>query len=106
MKTALYLAPALAVAVFFLVRAEFLEKRRQVYIVKPISTSIVIVAALASFLEPTRSLTYTIGVLVGLLFSLGGDIALMFMESRKAFAVGLGLFLIAHIAYTVVFMLL
>jgi len=105
-KTALYLAPVLAVAVFFLIRAEFLEKRRQVYIIKPSSTLIVIVAALASFLEPTWNLTYTIGVLVGLLFSLGGDIALMFKESRKAFPIGLGLFLVAHIAYTVVFVFL
>jgi uncharacterized membrane protein YhhN len=45
-------------------------------------------------------------VLVGLLLSLGGDLALMFQEKRRAFVVGLGLFLLAHIAYTVVFALL
>jgi uncharacterized membrane protein YhhN len=76
-KTAMYLVPVLAVTVFFLIRAEFLEKRRQIYVIKPLSTLLVIAVAAVSFLEPTRNLTYTIGVLVGLLFSLGGDIALM-----------------------------
>ncbi|OQY21141.1 MAG: hypothetical protein DRJ03_27245 [Chloroflexi bacterium] len=106
MKTVLYLIPALAVAVLFLIRAEFLERRRQIYVIKPIATLMVIAAALVSLLEPTRNLMYTIGVLLGLLFSLGGDIALMFQENRKAFTVGLGLFLVAHIVYAVVFMFL
>lgn len=103
MKTAPYLIPALAVAVFFLIRAEFLERRRQIYVIKPISTLMVLAVAVVSFLEPTRNEMYTIGVLLGLLFSMGGDIALMFQENRKAFTVGLGLFLVAHIVYGVVF---
>jgi uncharacterized membrane protein YhhN len=103
MKPALFLIPGLVVAVFFLIRAEFLERRRQIYTTKPVSTLIVITVALVSLLEPTRNLTYTIGVLLGLLFSLGGDIALMFQENRKAFTVGLGLFLVAHIIYTAAF---
>ena len=41
-------------------------------------------------------------VLVGLVLSLGGDVALMF-EGRKPFTLGLGLFLLAHVAYTAVF---
>jgi uncharacterized membrane protein YhhN len=104
MKTALYLIPPLAVAVFFLIRAEFLGLRRQVYVVKPIATLLVIVVALLSFLEPARNLTYSIGVSLGLVFSLGGDVALMFQEDRRAFTIGLGLFLVAHIVYTVVFL--
>jgi len=51
-------------------------------------------------------LTYTLGTLIGLALSLGGDIALMFQEKRKAFMIGLALFLLAHIAYAVVFTLL
>jgi uncharacterized membrane protein YhhN len=105
-KTAMYLVPVLAVTVFFLIRAEFLEKRRRIYVIKPLSTLLVIAVAAVSFLEPTRNLTYTIGVLVGLLFSLGGDIALMFQENRRAFTLGLGLFLVAHIVYVVIFTLL
>lgn len=103
MKPALYLVPVLAVAVFLLIRAEFLGKRRQVYILKPISTLTVIAVALLSFLEPTRNLTFGVGVLIGLVFSFGGDVALMFQENRKAFMAGLVLFLLAHVAYTAVF---
>ena len=59
-----------------------------------------------SFGEPTYNVIYTAGVLSALFFSLGGDIALMFQEKRKAFTIGLGLFLVAHICYVVVFIFL
>ncbi|MCP5097319.1 MAG: lysoplasmalogenase [Chloroflexi bacterium] len=103
MKLAIYLAPALLVSVIFLIRAEFRKERQQIYFIKPIATIIVIGVALMSFLEPAWNTTYTVGVLLGLLFSLGGDIALMFQENKKAFTIGLGLFLVAHIIYAVVF---
>lgn len=102
MKTALYLLFPLILTVSLLVRAEFLERRRQVYFFKPLSTLLVIIAAGTSLLEPTRNLWYTVGVLIGLVLSLGGDVALMF-EGRKAFVIGLVLFLMAHIAYIIVF---
>jgi uncharacterized membrane protein YhhN len=104
MKPALYLIPALVVAVSFLIRAKFLGRRHQIYALKPASTLMVIAVALVSFLEPTRNLIYTTGVSLALLFSLGGDVALMFEDNRRAFPVGLGLFLVAHILYTVVFL--
>ncbi len=106
MKPALYPIPVLVVTVTFLIRAEFLKKRRQIYVFKPLSTLLVIATALLSLLEPAPNLTYTIGIVIGLLLSLGGDVALMFKESRKAFTLGLALFLLAHVAYTVVFILL
>jgi uncharacterized membrane protein YhhN len=106
MKPVLYPIPLLVVTVTLLIRAELLEKRRQVYVFKPLSTLLVIATALLSLLEPAPDLTYTVGVVIGLLFSLGGDVALMFKESRKAFMLGLVLFLLAHVAYTVVFILL
>jgi uncharacterized membrane protein YhhN len=93
-------------AVAFLIRAEFAGKRRQIYVIKPLCTVLVIAVATVSLLEPVLNLTYTVGVLVGLLFSLGGDIALMIPKNKKAFTIGLGSFLVAHIAYTVVFSLL
>jgi uncharacterized membrane protein YhhN len=102
-KAALYLVPVLAATVFFLIRAEILGKRWQVYLFKPLSTLLVIAIAAASFLEPTRNVVYTMGVLGGLLFSLGGDIALMFQQDRRAFTIGLGLFLVAHVVYAVTF---
>lgn len=106
MKTALYLIPVLVITSGILIRAELLMLRRQIYLLKPISTLLVIGIALASFWEPVYHPTYTVGVLVGLLLSFGGDMALMFQENRKAFTIGLALFLGAHIAYTVVFILL
>jgi len=106
MKTALYLLPILAVTVTLLIRAEFRGQRRQIYLLKPISTLLVIAMALLSLLEPGWNRTYTLGVLLGLLFSLGGDIALMFMDNRRAFLLGLASFLVAHVVYTLVFTLL
>jgi uncharacterized membrane protein YhhN len=106
MKPALYLVPGLVVAASLLIRAELLKIRRKIYILKPISTLIIIAIATLSFLEPTQNPTYSIGILIGLLFSFGGDMALMFQDNPKAFRIGLVLFLLAHIAYTVVFILL
>lgn len=103
MRIALYPIPVLVATVLWLIWAEFREQQRQVYIAKPLSTGIVIVVALISLLESAPNPLYTTGVLVGLLFSLGGDVALMFSERPKAFLVGLVLFLAAHIAYIVVF---
>ena len=106
MKPALYPIPVLVVTVAFLIRAEILGKQRQIYFLKPISTLLVIAVALLSSVEPVQNLTYTVGVIIGLLLSFGGDIALMFQEHRKAFTIGLALFLLGHIAYTVIFTLL
>ncbi|MGB9594252.1 MAG: lysoplasmalogenase [Anaerolineae bacterium] len=103
MKPAVSLIPALVATVSILIWAEFADKRRVVYAAKPLSTLLVIAACALAFLEPTHNPTYTLGALVGLVLSLGGDVALMFHESRKAFLVGLVLFLLAHVAYTVVF---
>ena len=106
MKSVFYSVPALVVVLFFLIRAGVLERQRQVYIFKPISTLLLIAVVSLSFLQPVRNLTYTIGVIIGLVLSLGGDIALMFEDNRNAFTLGLGLFLLGHVAYTLVFTLL
>ncbi|MFH0974402.1 MAG: lysoplasmalogenase [Spirochaetota bacterium] len=105
MKSSLYLVPVLVITVFILIRARFNNNQQQIYFFKPLSTLIVICAALLSFLEPTQNLLYTFGILLGLLFSIGGDIALMF-DGKKSFITGLSLFFTAHIIYTIVFMLL
>lgn len=103
MKPAVLLAPVLVITVGILIWAEFANRRRLVYVFKPLSTLLVIAAAALSFLDPAHNPTYTVGALIGLVLSLGGDVALMFHESRKAFMIGLVLFLLAHIAYTAVF---
>ena len=85
MRLGLYVIPVLIVAVFFLIRANIIKRQKYVYIFKPISTLLVIAVLLLSFLEPTQKPIYSVVVLLGLLFSLGGDIALMFQENHKFF---------------------
>jgi uncharacterized membrane protein YhhN len=103
MTPSLCLIPVLAGTVLLLVRAGIREKWRQVYVFKPLSTLVVVAVASLSFLLPERNPTYAVGVLVGLTFSLAGDIALMFEEKRRFLLVGLGSFLVAHVAYAAVF---
>lgn len=96
--------PFIVVTVSLLVWAEFRKDQKQVYFFKPLSTVLVILVALLSFLTPGVQPGYTLGITLGLVLSLGGDVALMF-KSRKAFLIGLVLFLLAHIAYIIVFTL-
>jgi uncharacterized membrane protein YhhN len=103
MKAAVWLMPLLAATVLLLVRAGILGKQRQIYLLKPLSTLLVIAVAALALVRPERDLFYTVGVLLGLALSLAGDVALMFEQNRRAFAAGLGCFLLAHVAYTVVF---
>ncbi|MCG8339445.1 MAG: lysoplasmalogenase [Proteobacteria bacterium] len=86
-------------SVAFLIKAEFLEQRKQVYFFKPISTSLIIVVIILSYFTNSLDYTYKTIILLGMILSLGGDIALMF-DSAKAFLVGLVLFLLGHVAYT------
>lgn len=103
MEPVIFLVIALVLASIFLIRAEIGGMRRQIYVLKPICTLLVIGIALLALLQPAPNLTLVTGVLVGLFFSFGGDMALMLPDNRKAFMIGLVLFLLAHIAYTVLF---
>ncbi len=93
--------PFLIITVTLLIRAELRQEQKQVYFFKPISTLLVILVAMLSFLAPGVRPMFTWGIGLGLLLSLGGDIALMF-KSERAFLTGLVLFLSAHVAYAVV----
>ena len=101
-----YLALTLAVTVALLIRAEILGIKSQIYVLKPVSTLLVIAVALLSLNDPSRNMTYSTGILVGLALCFGGDLALMFQDRRKPFMLGLVLFLLGHIAYTVAFSML
>jgi uncharacterized membrane protein YhhN len=94
--------PFLAIMVSLLVRARFQRSEQQVYFFKPLSTLLVIVVALLSFTTSGVQPSFTLGVTLGLVFSMGGDVALMFKPS-KAFLLGLILFLLAQIVYSIVF---
>lgn len=96
--------PILIVAVTLLIRAEFRSDQRQVYVLKPLSTLLVILTAWLAILTPQAHVGFTVWVLIGLILSLGGDVALMF-PSSKAFLAGLVLFLLAHVVYAVGFTL-
>jgi uncharacterized membrane protein YhhN len=93
--------PLLAIAVTLLVRAHLHSKQRQVYLWKPLSTLLVIATALLTLLAPNVEPLLVVGITVGLILSLGGDVALMF-DSARAFLVGLVLFLLAHVVYAAV----
>ncbi len=96
----------LVVTVTWLIRAELHNFRRLVYIFKPISTLLVIGVVLPELFQTLPVSMYTKLIFFGLLFSLGGDLALMFPENRKAFPLGLALFLIAHLFYISAFLVL
>ena len=103
MFTAVQLVPFFSAMILVLVWLEIDNQREHIYYIKPTTTLVVIAMALLSFFTPSFRMTYSVGILVGLLFSLGGDIVLMFQEQRRAFMIGLVLFLLAHVVYTVVF---
>jgi uncharacterized membrane protein YhhN len=96
--------PFLAVTVTLLVRAELRHDPRLRYFLKPLSTLLVIAVALLSFLAPNVQASFTLWVTLGLVLSLGGDVALMF-QSNRAFLIGLVLFLLAHVVYAIGFTL-
>ena len=109
MRFALSIFPILLLTVFLLICAEIAKKKKYVYILKPISTLLVIVSNVrlgycnANIIQ--KNMSYSFLILMGLLLSFGGDIALMFQQKRRYFALGLVLFLLAHIVYTIVFSL-
>ena len=94
----------LIISVTFLMRAEFTKRKGQIYFFKPLSTLLIIALIILSFFISDLAISYKASILAGMLFCLGGDIALMF-DSKKAFLLGLVLFLIGHIVYTITLIL-
>jgi uncharacterized membrane protein YhhN len=94
--------PFLLVTVPLLVTAALKGNQRLVYVFKPLSTLLVIAVALLSLLAPDVQPAFTWWVVAGLVLSLGGDVALMW-ESNRAFLIGLVLFLLAHVVYSIAF---
>jgi len=67
-------------------------------LLKPLSTLLVMLVCFLPLTRPNADPAYTWPILLGLLFSLGGDMALMF-PSDKAFLLGVAAFLLAHVVY-------
>jgi uncharacterized membrane protein YhhN len=90
---------AAALSAWLHLRAEYRGPRWQVYVFKPLTTSLLVLLALV---QPTlQEPRYQVAVAVGLLCSLLGDVLLML--PRDHFALGLVSFLLAHVAYLVAF---
>jgi len=94
--------PFLALTVTSLVWAEFRGEQRYIYLFKPTSTLLIIFVALLSLGTSGADLAFTLWVVAGLALSLGGDVALMFKTNRW-FLIGLVLFLLAHVVYSIGF---
>lgn len=94
--------PFLVVTVTLLVRSRFLADQSGEYLLKPLSTVLVIVVALLSLLTPGAQPLFTLGVTVGLILSLGGDVTLM-LRTDQMFLIGVVLFFLAQAVYAIVF---
>ncbi|MBU2515753.1 lysoplasmalogenase [bacterium] len=88
----------LIIIVTYLIRAEFRANKKQVYFLKPTASLLIVATIVISFFLKGDSTAFKTTILLGMLFCLGGDVALMF-DSSKAFKAGLVLFLIGHIFY-------
>ncbi|MCA9938102.1 MAG: lysoplasmalogenase [Anaerolineales bacterium] len=75
------------------------DRKQLHYLLKPLSTILIIGLALVT--APAPRPFYATAIVVGLVFSLGGDIFLMLPQDR--FLAGLISFLLAHLAYIAAF---
>lgn len=97
--TTLAIPIAAAISAALHIRAEYGGPRWQIYLFKPLTTSLLLLLAVVSV--STQGPRYQLAVLIGLGFSLVGDVLLMLPRDR--FVAGLASFLAAHLAYIVAF---
>ncbi len=99
--------PLMYITLALLIRAEERTPRdlRQVKILKPLCTILVILTCALSFTRPTDSYDtlYTWLILAGLVLSLVGDVLLIPQDNPRAFLGGLVAFLLAHMMYIIAF---
>ncbi len=103
MKSLPLILVILSVSVTLLIRSEFTENRKMIYVFKPLSTLLLILLPVFALQRDITGLYYLYAILAGLMVSLAGDIALMF-KSQGAFRAGLFLFLTAHLVYSIAFL--
>lgn len=90
---------AAAVSAALHLRAVYHGPQWQVYLFKPLTTTILLALAVAS--TSAHGPRYQWAVVLGLACSLAGDVLLMLPRDR--FIAGLGSFLVAHLAYLAAF---
>ena len=76
---------------------------RLIYVFKPVSTLLVIAVAVAAAYSSGGVGNFNLLIILGLIFSLGGDLALMPPDTQNRFRIGLILFLTAHVLYLAAF---
>jgi uncharacterized membrane protein YhhN len=94
------LSASIIAAALQTIRAEYRGPRWQVYLCKPLATTLILILALARADWDQRG-GYAALIALGLLCSLAGDIFLMLPGDR--FVPGLVSFLVAHLAYVAAF---
>jgi len=95
----LALSVAALVSAALHIPAEYGGPRWRVYVFKPLTTTLIL--AIACLPAAGVEARYQWAIVVGLLFSLAGDVFLMLPHDR--FIAGLVAFLLAHVAYIVAF---
>jgi len=95
----IYLLSSLVlISAIFCIRAKYNKSQNQLLIFKPLTILLIILIAI---IFPAIELNYKIFIVAGLLFSLLGDIFLIFPEQH--FKRGLIAFLFGHICYIIAF---
>jgi uncharacterized membrane protein YhhN len=94
-----FLTVLIAVSAGLNIWAEYSGRRRLVYLFKPLTTTLILLLAALGENPPTGF--YKTAIMIGLVFSLAGDVFLMLPGNR--FLAGLISFLIAHLAYIAAF---
>ncbi|MBC8221042.1 MAG: lysoplasmalogenase [Proteobacteria bacterium] len=89
------LTVAIIVCAVLHILAEYKGAQRKVYLLKPLTMLLIVVMGL--ILLPEKLDWYHYALLIGLLFSIGGDVALMWPSDK--FMLGLVSFLTGHIFY-------
>jgi uncharacterized membrane protein YhhN len=95
--------PFLVLTVALLIRTEAADASRQKVLWKACSTGLVILVCALAWTQPAHRSDYIMALLAGLLFSLGGDLALM-VRSERAFLLGMALFFLTQLVYGTTFL--
>jgi alkenylglycerophosphocholine/alkenylglycerophosphoethanolamine hydrolase len=94
--------PLLALTAGLTIYGDTKGMRRVFFVFKPTSTLLILAVVLLGLTQPHVDRSYALALALGLLFSLAGDVALMFAGSRP-FLIGMVLFLLAQVTYALTF---
>jgi len=79
--------------------ADRVGMRHHAYVFKPLTMVLLLLIAIFAVRDDVS--VYGLAIIAGIVFSLGGDVAMML--PKKRIVIGMGAFLVAHVAYIVSF---